>query len=45
MTAARRELFEELDLDRPIGGLLAVDWVPATPERTEGLIPCSTEGD
>nr|WP_041259534.1 NUDIX hydrolase [Pseudofrankia inefficax] len=36
--AARRELFEELGLDRPVGGLLAVDWVPATAERTEGLI-------
>jgi 8-oxo-dGTP pyrophosphatase MutT (NUDIX family) len=36
--AARRELSEELGLDRPLGGLLAVDWVPATPERTEGLI-------
>ncbi|MBL7490727.1 NUDIX hydrolase [Frankia sp. AgB1.9] len=37
-TAARRELFEELSLDRPLGNLLAVDWVPATAERTEGLI-------
>nr|WP_307874220.1 NUDIX hydrolase [Frankia sp. AgB1.8] len=36
--AARRELFEELSLDRPLGGLLAVDWVPPTRERTEGLI-------
>jgi 8-oxo-dGTP pyrophosphatase MutT (NUDIX family) len=36
--AVRRELAEELRLDRPLGGLLALDWVPATPERTEGLI-------
>ncbi|WP_007510981.1 NUDIX domain-containing protein [Pseudofrankia saprophytica] len=36
--AARRELVEELSLDRALGSLLAVDWVPATAERTEGLI-------
>jgi len=37
-SAARRELAEELGLDRALNGLLAVDWVPATAERTEGLI-------
>ncbi|MBL7502183.1 NUDIX hydrolase [Frankia sp. CNm7] len=36
--AARRELREELGLDRVLGGLLAVDWVPPSAERTEGLI-------
>lgn len=34
----RREVREELGLDRPVGGLLAVDWVPAVPPRTEGLM-------
>ncbi|WP_026239259.1 NUDIX domain-containing protein [Parafrankia discariae] len=38
LAAARRELAEELGLDRPPGRLLAVDWVPPGPERTEGLI-------
>jgi 8-oxo-dGTP diphosphatase len=35
--ACRREVFEELGLDRPVGRLLAVDWVPSRPERPEGL--------
>ncbi|MEX5710698.1 MULTISPECIES: NUDIX hydrolase [unclassified Parafrankia] len=38
LAAARRELAEELGLDRALGRLLAVDWVPPGPERTEGLI-------
>jgi 8-oxo-dGTP pyrophosphatase MutT (NUDIX family) len=42
--AARRELFEELGLDRPLGDLLALDWVPPTGERTEGLIVVSDGG-
>jgi 8-oxo-dGTP pyrophosphatase MutT (NUDIX family) len=35
--ACRREVLEELGLDRPTGRLLAVDWVPSRPERPEGL--------
>ncbi|MQA05876.1 MAG: NUDIX domain-containing protein [Streptosporangiales bacterium] len=34
----RREVREELGLDRPVGGLLGVDWVPTEPPRTEGLM-------
>ncbi len=37
-TACRREVAEELGLDRPVGRVLAVDWVPSRPERPEGLI-------
>jgi 8-oxo-dGTP diphosphatase len=36
--ACRREVLEELGLDRPVGRILAVDWVPSRPERTEGLM-------
>ncbi len=36
--ACRREVAEELGLDRPPGPVLAVDWVPSRPERPEGLI-------
>jgi len=36
--ACRREVGEELGLDRPPGRVLAVDWVPSRPERPEGLI-------
>src|ERR1700722_7140089 len=36
--ACRREVAEELGLDRDIGRILAVDWVPSRPERPEGLI-------
>jgi 8-oxo-dGTP diphosphatase len=36
--ACRREVAEELGLDRPPGPVLAVDWVPSHPERPEGLI-------
>lgn len=36
--ACRREVCEELGLDRPPGRVLAVDWVPSRPERPEGLI-------
>ena len=36
--ACRREVTEELGLDRPPGRVLAVDWVPSRPERPEGLI-------
>ena len=36
--ACRREVAEELGLDRPPGSVLAVDWVPSRPERPEGLI-------
>lgn len=38
MVACRREVLEELGLDRPVGRVLAVDWVPSRPERPEGLI-------
>jgi 8-oxo-dGTP diphosphatase len=36
--AAARELKEELGLSSPIGGVLAIDWVPPRPGRTEGLM-------
>ena len=36
--ACRREVREELGLDRAPGRVLAVDWVPSRPERPEGLI-------
>src|SRR6202042_1568004 len=36
--ACRREVAEELGLDRPVGRVLVVDWVPSRPERAEGLI-------
>jgi 8-oxo-dGTP pyrophosphatase MutT (NUDIX family) len=36
--ACHREVAEELGLDRPIGRVLAVDWVPSRPGRPEGLI-------
>jgi 8-oxo-dGTP diphosphatase len=36
--ACRREVAEELGLDRPPGPILAVDWVPPRPERPEGLV-------
>ena len=36
--ACRREVAEELGLDRPPGRVLAVDWVPSRPDRPEGLI-------
>jgi 8-oxo-dGTP diphosphatase len=36
--ACRREVAEELSLDRPVGRVLAVDWVPSRPERPEGLV-------
>jgi 8-oxo-dGTP diphosphatase len=36
--ACRREVAEELGLDRPPGRILSVDWVPAEPGRTEALV-------
>jgi 8-oxo-dGTP diphosphatase len=36
--ACRREVAEELGLDRPAGRVLALDWVPSRPHRPEGLI-------
>jgi 8-oxo-dGTP diphosphatase len=36
--ACRREVAEELGLDRQVGRVLALDWVPSRPERPEGLI-------
>jgi 8-oxo-dGTP diphosphatase len=36
--ACSREVAEELGLDRLVGRVLAVDWVPSRPERPEGLI-------
>src|SRR6266851_7877988 len=36
--ACRREVAEELGLDRAVGRVLALDWVPSRPERPEGLI-------
>jgi 8-oxo-dGTP diphosphatase len=37
-SACRREVAEELGLDRRAGRVLAVDWVPSRPERPEGLV-------
>jgi 8-oxo-dGTP pyrophosphatase MutT (NUDIX family) len=36
--ACRREVAEELGLDRAPGPVLAVDWIPPGPERPEGLV-------
>jgi 8-oxo-dGTP diphosphatase len=36
--ACRREVAEELGLDRPPGRILSVDWVPAESGRTEALV-------
>ncbi len=38
LTAARRELHEELGLTVYIGRLLVTDWVPPRPGRTDGLM-------
>lgn len=34
----RREVREELSLDRPVGAVLCIDWLPAKPPRTESLV-------
>ncbi|MEU9835920.1 NUDIX hydrolase [Streptosporangium sp. NPDC048047] len=36
--AARREVLEELGLDRPVGRLLGADWVPPRPGWPDGMI-------
>jgi 8-oxo-dGTP pyrophosphatase MutT (NUDIX family) len=36
--ACRREVAEELGLDRSPGRVLVVDWVPSRPERPEGRV-------
>jgi 8-oxo-dGTP diphosphatase len=36
--ACRREVAEELGLDRSPGVIVAVDWVPSRPERAEGVV-------
>lgn len=36
--AAAREIAEELGIDRPIGRLLCVDWVPPRDPKTDGLM-------
>ncbi|MGD0924162.1 MAG: NUDIX hydrolase [Streptosporangiaceae bacterium] len=36
--ACRREVAEEIGLDRPVGRALAVDWVPSQPDYPEGLV-------
>ncbi len=36
--ACRREVAEELGLDRRPGRVLALDWVPSRPGRPEGLV-------
>lgn len=43
--AARREVAEELGLDITPGRLIALDYVPATAVRTEGLITVFDGGD
>jgi 8-oxo-dGTP diphosphatase len=36
--AAAREIVEELGIDRPMGRLLCVDWVPPRDPKTDGLM-------
>jgi 8-oxo-dGTP diphosphatase len=36
--ACRREVAEEIGLDRPLGRVLAVDWVPSKPDYPEGVV-------
>ncbi|MDL4775298.1 NUDIX domain-containing protein [Actinomadura xylanilytica] len=36
--ACRREVLEELGLDRPVGRILAVDWISPQSEYPEGLM-------
>jgi ADP-ribose pyrophosphatase YjhB (NUDIX family) len=36
--AARREVREEIGLERELGSLLVIDWARAAPPRTEGLV-------
>ena len=36
--ACRREVAEEIGLRRPLGRVLAVDWVPSQPDYPEGLV-------
>jgi 8-oxo-dGTP diphosphatase len=36
--ACRREVVEEIGLDRPPGRIVAVDWVPAQADWPEGLL-------
>ena len=36
--ACRREVAEEIRLDRPVGRVLAVDWVLSQPDYPEGLV-------
>lgn len=36
--ACRREVAEEIGLDRPLRRVLAVDWVPSRPHYPEGLV-------
>lgn len=38
LAACRREVAEELGLDRPVGRVLAIDWIPARPGWPDGLI-------
>jgi len=38
LAACRREVAEELGLDRPVGRVLTVDWIPARPGWPDGLI-------
>ncbi|MEU6072000.1 NUDIX hydrolase [Streptomyces sp. NPDC047082] len=35
---AHREIKEELGLDLPPGRLLAIDWTPPRPDRSEGIV-------
>ena len=34
----RREVAEEIGLNRPLGRVLAVDWAPSQPDYPEGLV-------
>ncbi|MGH3428725.1 MAG: NUDIX domain-containing protein [Mycobacteriales bacterium] len=36
--ACRREVLEELGLDKPIGRMLCTDWIPATPGLPERIL-------
>src|SRR6202021_1747934 len=42
--ACRREVAEEIGLNRPLGRVLAVDWAPSQPDYPEGVVVISAGG-